>query len=95
MYTADSVGIRQQFAGGMYPTRHNTGNRPSHTELSEAVGHDSSKAVLVSVEMYECHTLADTIPYTLACDFKRDCQDGSDETHCAHPQLSDANKVFR
>jgi hypothetical protein len=55
---------------------------------------EQSGAGLVSVAMFECYSLGETVPYTLVCDFRRDCQDGSDETHCTHQSRTDA-KAFR
>ena len=41
-----------------------------------------------SVTMYSCSTDDTTIPYTLLCDFRLDCRDGSDESFCQHPLCS-------
>ncbi|KAK7482380.1 hypothetical protein BaRGS_00026399, partial [Batillaria attramentaria] len=38
----------------------------------------------VTVAMFVCDTQTDRIPFTLVCDFKRDCPDGSDEKFCRH-----------
>ena len=37
--------------------------------------------------MYTCSN--DVIPYTLVCDFRRDCPDGSDESFCQHSSCND------
>ena len=34
---------------------------------------------------FECQTPGEFIAYSLMCDFRNDCTDGSDESFCAHP----------
>ena len=38
-----------------------------------------------TVELYSCSSYNMMVHYTLLCDFKWDCQDGSDESFCQHP----------
>ena len=38
----------------------------------------------MTVAMFKCHDRRGTIPYMLVCDFRRDCLDYSDESHCEH-----------
>jgi hypothetical protein len=40
----------------------------------------------LAVGMFQCKTKGETIPFTLVCDFRPDCQDGSDESTCHHLQ---------
>ena len=49
---------------------------------------NTSDNVVSSVEMFHCHQYGGTIPYTLVCDFRKDCADGSDEDPCKHRSLS-------
>jgi hypothetical protein len=38
----------------------------------------------VTVAQFACEDDSATVHYSLLCDFRRDCADGSDETFCAH-----------
>ena len=51
-----------------------------------ALSRDSSSASRSdpAVLMFSCDDKAETLPYTLLCDFRKDCRDGSDETFCVH-----------
>ncbi|PVD27183.1 hypothetical protein C0Q70_12337 [Pomacea canaliculata] len=38
----------------------------------------------VETQMFPCDDNLDTLPYSLVCDFRKDCLDGSDENFCKH-----------
>ena len=37
---------------------------------------------------FQCSSTNERIPFTLVCDFRKDCFDGSDEDFCVHPPCS-------
>ena len=36
------------------------------------------------INFFVCNDAAMTVPYSLVCDFRNDCSDGSDETLCSY-----------
>ena len=55
-----------------------------HTERNGSKRQDSYPKDKMFVEMYKCLEYEGTIPYTLVCDFRKDCSDNSDEKYCKH-----------
>ena len=55
-----------------------------HTERNSSKPRDSHLKDKTFVEMYKCLEYGGTIPYTLVCDFRKDCIDNSDEKYCRH-----------
>ncbi|XP_070175951.1 uncharacterized protein [Littorina saxatilis] len=63
-------------------TRSQCGEKSYPSQCSiESNGSDTN-----SVEMFPCDDQTMTIHYTLVCDFRQDCHDGSDESLCVHRQ---------
>ena len=40
-----------------------------------------------------CSSRSERVPFTLVCDFREDCTDGSDENFCVHPPCSKEKQV--
>ncbi|XP_070196645.1 G-protein coupled receptor GRL101-like [Littorina saxatilis] len=40
------------------------------------------------VALFQCEHSSQSVHYTLVCDFRLDCPDGSDENFCVHPQCA-------
>ena len=59
----------------------------SNDLLSDHLSDDVVHKTMTSLEvpMMTCDDGVETLPYTLVCDFRKDCSDGSDE-QCVYPQ---------
>ncbi|PVD29181.1 hypothetical protein C0Q70_11778 [Pomacea canaliculata] len=42
------------------------------------------------VPMFQCYYNSQTIPYSLLCDYRSDCLDGSDERFCVFPACAES-----
>ncbi|PVD27173.1 hypothetical protein C0Q70_12327 [Pomacea canaliculata] len=54
------------------------------TKLSASCMTRNSVGISVETEMFVCDDHLAILPYTLVCDFRPDCLDGSDENFCQH-----------
>ena len=52
--------------------------------ISQCDVFDSDAARGADVMMFTCDDAKTTVPYTLVCDFRKDCEDASDEVFCVH-----------
>ena len=52
-------------------------------------GRGAQRSQVVTVAMFRCDLVRQTLPYTLVCNFLPDCIDSSDETFCRHAQCLD------
>ena len=43
---------------------------------------------------YPCSNLVESVPFSLVCDHRKDCTDGSDESFCVHPPCA-GQKLLR
>ena len=69
-------------------------NYASSSDTWEAAGRDSCDAPLTSLPpSYACGGGRERVPYSLVCDHRDDCPDGSDEQFCVFPQCSGSSQL--
>ena len=49
----------------------------------------------VNIVLFTCANKITSLPYTLVCDFRCDCEDQSDESFCTHSQSCGKNTTYR
>ena len=48
-----------------------------------------------TIALFICENKRTTVPYTLVCDFTKDCSDQSDESFCTHQSCEEKSKQFQ
>lgn len=77
----------ESICGVVDPVSHCTSRTDSRSDPASEVSSTGRSAV--TTEMFECYNRERTVHYSLLCDFRHDCSDQSDETHCKHQVETD------